>query len=404
MAGRPAPDRIPRTMQIRELTAIHARIALKKQVTHASFSRTENDTLLIRCLLDDGTIGWGEGLPRPYVTGETIDTAWQHLAELDRSPLKRTIGSAEELREVSDGFRFSRPAEMRDCFGNVVRCALELSLLDAWCRTQGISLATYLRRLADADGLTHDVTSVRYSAAVTGSSITKVRLRSLLFRLGGFEQCKVKVGFGDAEDRRIVGAVRSFMGRRCRIRIDANEAWQPDELARRLHNFDGLGIVSVEQPVPHAVVDRLATVRRDCPIPIMFDESLCSLTDGQRAIDLGLCDAFNIRLSKCGGPLESVRLVRMAANAGLTCQLGCQVGETGILSAAGRHFASAIRGLTAVEGSFDRFLVRDRLTREDLTFGYGGRAPAISLPGLGVTVDEQAVGRVTVRTMQLIGP
>ena len=89
-------------------------------------------------------------------------------------------------------------------------------------------------------------------------------------------------------------------------------------------------------------------------------------------------------------------LPRSAARAGLGYQLGCQVGETGILSAAGRHFATSVAGIRYREGSFDRLLVAERLTTEDLTFGFGGWAPALRDPGLGVTIDRAALERVTV--------
>ena len=86
----------------------------------------------------------------------------------------------------------------------------------------------------------------------------------------------------------------------------------------------------------------------------------------------------------------------MAHQSGLGYQLGCQVGETGILSAAGRHFAASVGGIRFLEGSFDRYLVRERLTAEDLTFGVGGYAPALSGPGLGVNIDRASLERVQV--------
>jgi muconate cycloisomerase len=131
-------------------------------------------------------------------------------------------------------------------------------------------------------------------------------------------------------------------------------------------------------------------------VPVMLDESLCTQSDAQRAIDHGTCDLFNIRLSKCGGFLPSLRIAALAARAGLGYQLGCQVGETGILSAAGRQFATSVAGIRHLEGSFDRLLVAERLTTEDLTFGWGGWAPALREPGLGVTIDRAAVDRVTI--------
>jgi L-alanine-DL-glutamate epimerase-like enolase superfamily enzyme len=64
-------------MRVVELTAYHLRIPLRKTIRHASHTRTDNDTLVVRCKLDDGTVGWGEGLPREYVTGETIDSTFE---------------------------------------------------------------------------------------------------------------------------------------------------------------------------------------------------------------------------------------------------------------------------------------------------------------------------------------
>ena len=130
-----------------------------------------------------------------------------------------------------------------------------------------------------------------------------------------------------------------------------------------------------------------------------LDESLCSLDDGRRAIEDGTCDRFNIRISKCGGLTNALLLAAMAHRSGLGYQLGCQVGETGILSAAGRHVACAIDHILALEGSFDRFLVRNPLTQENLTFARGGFAPALASPGLGVTVRDSEVQQVTIRSL-----
>ena len=88
---------------------------------------------------------------------------------------------------------------------------------------------------------------------------------------------------------------------------------------------------------------------------------------------------------------------------GLGCQLGCQVGETAVLSAAGRHFGAGVTDLRYVEGSYDRRLVKEPLGTTDLTFRRGGWAPALPSPGLGVDLDPAAVERVTVRKVVLVG-
>src|SRR5205807_5296480 len=66
-------------MRVVELTAFHVRIPLRKPIRHASHTRTQTDNLVVRCVLEDGTAGFGEGVPRDYVTGETIDSTLQLL-------------------------------------------------------------------------------------------------------------------------------------------------------------------------------------------------------------------------------------------------------------------------------------------------------------------------------------
>jgi muconate cycloisomerase len=143
-------------------------------------------------------------------------------------------------------------------------------------------------------------------------------------------------------------------------------------------------------------------VRKQVPVPIMFDESLCGMVDAERCVAEGLCDLFNLRLSKCGGLLPTLRLAQYARRHGLACQLGCQVGETAILTAAGRHFAANVGGLRYLEGSYDRHLVREALSIRDQSFGWGGWAAALTGPGLGVELDPKAIARVTMQTVNII--
>jgi muconate cycloisomerase len=214
-------------------------------------------------------------------------------------------------------------------------------------------------------------------------------------RLFGFHQVKVKVGAAGIDDADALERIRGILGSQVDLRLDANEAWTLANLEAMLAPLLPYQITSLEQPVPHEEVDGLAAVRSRVETPIMLDESLCSVTDAQRAIEFGLCDLFNLRLSKCGGFVPSLRLAAMAHRAGLGYQLGCQVGETGILSAAGRHFASSVGEIRYLEGSYDRFLVKEQLTKEDLTFGYGGHAKAITAPGLGIHINLDQLQKVT---------
>ena len=341
-------------------------------------------------------------MPRDYVTGETIDSC---LDVLQRADLGVQLGSWDDFDAALAGIESvslpTTPADARGIANNAARCALELALLDACGRRFGVPLSEVTKRLAP------DVHAprlwVRYSGVITSSTGMKMRLLAWLQRFYGFQHLKVKVGIAGQDDVRRLRAIRRCVGSRMSIRIDANEAWTPAEVVERIRELEPVGLGAVEQPVPHEQVECLAGVRRLVKTPIVLDESLCGEVDARRGIENGLCDVFNLRLSKCGGFIPTLRLAQMARRAGLACQLGCQVGETAILSAAGRHFAASVGELRYVEGSYDRLLVREALGRSDISFGRGGKAPALTGAGLGIEIDPQALVRVAVRRVPVIG-
>jgi muconate cycloisomerase len=389
-------------VKVREITAYQIRIPLRKPIKHASHARSETDNILIRCVLDDGTEGYGEGVPRDYVTGETIDS---DLALLKRSDLSAQL---EQCDDFAGAVRLAErlclapvPNDDRSCAGNAARCAVELALLDAFGKRFGERVSSVTRMLAPE--LYQPREKVQYSGAIMASQGLKLRVAAWKMRVYRFRQVKIKVGIAGQDDPSRLKTARRILGANVEVRVDANEAWKPSEAVERIRALEAFEISSVEQPVPHADVDALAEIRRSIRTPIMLDESLCSIVDAERAVSRGTCDLFNLRLSKCGGFILSLRLAQFARQHGLSFQLGCQVGETAILSAAGRHFAASVADLRSIEGSYDRHLVREALATEDLTFGWGGWAPALDRPGLGVLVDPAASDRVTVRKEQLLG-
>jgi muconate cycloisomerase len=389
-------------MRIVELTAYHLRIPLKRAIRHASQRRTETDNLLVRCVLANGVTGYGEGVPRDYVTGETIDSTVALLKRTDW--LAQLVPCADFTAAVQLAERLSLPplpGDARACQGNAARCAVELAVLDAFGRHYGTPLSQVTRLLAP--DLYAPVARVRYSGAIMSAQGFKLGLLSLLYRLYGFAALKVKVGIAGQDDAKRLRTIRKRVGKKVALRVDANEAFTLDQLRHSAAAWADFDLRSIEQPVPHERVAELAGMRAQLGIPIMLDESLCSLVDAHRAIEHKTCDLFNLRLSKCGGFIPSLHLAQLARQHGLGYQLGCQVGETAVLSAAGRHFASSVRDLWALEGSFDRHLVRNALGTTDLTFRWGGWAPALTRGGLGIDLAPHLLERATVRKEVLVG-
>jgi len=389
-------------MQVVELAAYHVRIPLRKPIRHASYTRSESDNLVVGCRLADGTQGYGEGVPREYVTGETIDSALALLRATSSESLTLRAGTFAEAVCLIEALQLAPVSDdPRQCKGNAARCAVELALLDAFGRHYGQPVYRVTELLAPE--LWQPRTRVQYSTAITSAKGFKARAAAWMMRWYGFRQCKVKVGIAGQDDVERLRVIRKHIGARMDLRIDANEAWSPADVVARIQELEPFGISSVEQPVAHEHVGCLREVRRQVRTPIMHDESLCSLADAESAVRDETCDLFNLRLSKCGGFIPSLRLAQFAAAHGKGYQLGCQVGETALLSAAGRHFACSVANIRYLEGSYDRRLVKEALGERDITFGYGGWAPRLDGPGLGVRLDESALQRVTVRKEVLLG-
>src|SRR5581483_555254 len=119
-------------MRVVELEARHVRIPLRRKVTHASHVRTDTDNVVVRCVLADGSVGFGEGVPRDYVTGETIDFS---LDLLKRTPLTSQLPPCQTFVEAVHAAERIQLAAVsgddRRIQGNAARCAVELAVLDA---------------------------------------------------------------------------------------------------------------------------------------------------------------------------------------------------------------------------------------------------------------------------------
>ena len=349
--------------------------------------------MVVRVRDDAGTEGFGEGTPRPYVTGETVDTMLDHLAgDLWPRVVGRELPPADHLAGVA---AFLPPCLQPGVLApHAARAALELAILDCTLRRAGRRAAAVLppRR-----------TRVTYSGVVSAGPLERAVQHARRMRAVGMQHVKVKVGFDDDVAR--VRAVREALGSGVSLRLDANGAWTLDRALAVLDAVVPLGIAAVEQPLPRCPVEELGRLRAATSVPVMVDESLVTAADAEALIEAKAVDFFNIRVSKCGGLAASVALAERAGASGIGVQIGSQVGETAILAAAGRHLAAAVLDVAFVEGSFGTLLLTEDVSVESVRFGHRGEAPLLRGPGLGIRVVEERLRRyaVTVRTLPTEG-
>ena len=367
-------------------------LPFRRPFKHAAAERRSSSSLFLRCEIEGGAVGWGECLPREYVTGEPRDGVFAMLAEAVLPRLRgRSFGDLDEVRAFLGECDGKAPAEWvaPGAPQTAAWCAVDLALLDAVGRAVGEPV--------HLDGGTVVPESVRYSPVVS----SEVGLKTLLLmRLAGMRQVKLKVeADGGLEAAR---RVRRWLGRRCDLRADANMAWDAERALSAMRRLSEVGIRSYEQPVPSDDLEGLARLVRESGLDVMADESLNDRDSLERLVAAKACTAVNVRISKCGGLVAARARCREALDQGLKVQVGCQVGESSLLSAGHLVLVAAVERVTYAEGCFGRLLLREDPAEPVLQFGFGGRAPALPAgPGLGVTMNEGILRRWTVRQARI---
>ncbi len=357
-------------------------IPLRITFRHALAERSVGDSVVVRLADERGNVGYGECAPRDYVSGEDAGSV---AATLDRL-LPRFVGQAfPSLDAAAEALAPLARTLRRD--EHAAFCALELAVLDLVGKGLSVSAGELLGPVVRA--------TVPYSGVVSADDPAATRALCERMRALELASVKVKVGRSAPQDHEVLQTVRDVLGDEVELRVDANCAWSPEQAHDRLRELAPFRLAGAEQPVAADDVDGMAWLTARSDVPIIADESLVSAIDAERLAAARACHVFNVRISKCGGLLQS-RVVRdVGARAGIATMLGAQVGETALLSAAGRHFATRVPGVRHFEGSFGELLLERDLTTTAIAFGRGGRAPALTGPGLGVDVADDRLREFT---------
>jgi L-alanine-DL-glutamate epimerase-like enolase superfamily enzyme len=144
----------------------------------------------------------------------------------------------------------------------------------------------------------------------------------------GFSVYKVKVGVPG--DEQMVAAVREAT--KAKIRVDANCGWKPKEAVEKIKSLYKYDIEFVEQPVERDDLEGLRYIRERVDIPIIADEGVMTSKDVARHYQA--VDGINIKLAKCGGIREGLRMIHTARALGMKVMLGCMIETSVGISAA----------------------------------------------------------------------
>jgi L-Ala-D/L-Glu epimerase / N-acetyl-D-glutamate racemase len=265
----------------------------------------------------DGIEGWGEAAPNRFY-GESPDTAVAALEKLRPVIEQCDAWSLETLEaEMNRALRFNASVK-----SGVSAAAHDLV---------GKRLGVPLYRLWGLNPSAAPRSSFTIAIAPTEDELVR-RVEE------ASEYPILKVKLGTDRDAEIIRAVRLAAPDKI-IRVDANAAWQPKHALAMIELLLDYGVEFVEQPVAPQDLEGLRFVRERSPLPIVADESCLTAADIPRLA--GVADGINIKLSKCGGLREALRMIATARSHGMLVMCGCMV-ETSLGITAAAHFASLL--------------------------------------------------------------
>ncbi len=357
-------------MSIVAVEAIPFCLPYRAPLRMAAGDLTAAEHVLVRIHTTEGLVGQAEAPARPMFYGESLDSI-VHAVQHWFTP--HLLGA--------DPFAVQaiRPLLDRVVANNTAKAAIDLALHDLRGKLAGIPTSRLLGGAAAPMRVTHMLGHGDPNDVATEAGRVQTDF--------GISAFKIKVGYGEAADLAVVGAVRAAVGEDALLYVDANCSYEPEQALRVLGRMAAEhAIVWVEEPV--APADRLgrARVAADLPIPVLADETVPTLTDAAREVGDGAVRYVSIKVARTGFT-ASTDIAALVHGHGGRVLLGSQ-GDSGIGTLASLAFGAAGPLTSALPGELSYFLrLADDLLADPLVIADGLlRAPDV--PGLGVVIDE----------------
>jgi len=354
-------------IKIRDIEIRPFNIPLKEAFNITLGSSDVSQNVLIKVILENGIIGYGEGADSSYITGDLQGTMLASLNFLKAGLVGQEINSWKQLILA---------AKKELSFNPAVFWALETALLDAYTQVLGIPLYEFLGGAQ---------TEVETDITISITAPERARELAKEGREKGFNFFKIKVGKNLEEDLERVRAVAETVPESF-LRIDANQGYHPKQAVSFIKQLwqEGLRITLFEQPVHWGDIDGLKYVREYSPVPVAADETVFTARHALQVIKAGAVDVINIKLAKSGGILEALDIIAIAKNSGVELMIGCML-ESNVGLAPSVHLACGTGAFSYLD--LDAHLL---LAKLPLAGGFSTKGPILSVAGIqaGMGIKE----------------
>lgn len=353
-------------MKIKSVKTWQADLVNTKPYTIAFKTVDEVLNAFVEITLDNGVTGLGAGSPSEYVTGEYLDSTMEVLQEKNLQYLVgRDITEINQL--IFETLQKHYPKNPAVC------AAIDIALHDAFTKFLGVPLVKYLGQ---------KVKSLPTSNTIGIKNVEETLKEAQEYGERGFKVLKVKLGKDLAEDIERVVKLREKFGKKFVIRIDANQGYTPAQTVEFYERTKHLDVELIEQPLPAKAVADLKKLPDHVRKIVAADESLLSPKDALELIKPPrAAGIFNIKLMKCGGIANALKIADIGYQEGIDLFWGCNDESiVSITAALHASFACANTKYIDLDGSLD-------LGKDIVTGGFilkDGVMTCSDEPGLGV--------------------
>jgi len=339
------------------------RLKLKSTVRHAGASRNEGESVWVKAERK-GITGYGEGCPRSYVAGDDLESSVRWAQEIF-SAGKVHFDAFEDIKKWA-----GKNSSLIDRYPSAW-CAIEMALLDLFSREKNCSVETLL-------GMDGCERRGRYTAVLGDDKIWKFTNLADQYLIRGISDFQIKINGKLEKDRAKLEILEDLCKQHnitdVRIRLDANNLWagRPEEAINYLKILNCTAF-AIEEPVGAHDAKDTSQVSTASGLPVILDESLCTLDDLSHYINLPGKFIANIKVSRVGGIIRTLRMIKELKKLGWPIIIGCHVGETSLLTRAALIPAHAAgENLIAQQGAFGDYLVEREPVDPILKFGRNG--------------------------------
>jgi L-alanine-DL-glutamate epimerase-like enolase superfamily enzyme len=293
--------------KIKDIKVWSADLGNTKPYTIAFKTVDQVRNAFVEITLDNSMQGIGSGNPSEYVVGENLT---QCLDALQEKNLEFLLG-----RDIREFHQLAFEVWQTFPKNPSARAAVDIALHDVFTKYLDIPLVRFLGQ---------KIKTLPTSNTIGIKDVEETIKEAADYIQQGFKVVKVKLGKDLAEDIERLVKLRENFGNALIIRIDANQGYSVEQTMDFYHQTRQLNIELIEQPLPAKAVKEMKSLPDEIKSKIAADESLITPKDAMELIKPPTASSiFNIKLMKCGGVSQGLKIADIALYEGVDLFWGC---------------------------------------------------------------------------------